>query len=224
MEAEITSLVERRKRQKAEKAYKRRRDAVEEHYNRLKSQNPSGSTTPGEGDKPGASKDPLILPTLAEFRKQPIIAALQQKPGTEDRMDISRELKSSKLVESTLRQSLETWREEAREKLAGALGFPGWKTASKTKLHPVDRGTALFICRKCNPQRDGNEHKKKSLPQSLDFAGVCGHRCPALSKKQRYRELWTVEQFVPDQKVRSDVQSGDGSDQSCFRQGRLWPQ
>lgn len=163
-------------RREAEAAYKMRREDVAAHYTRLKS-----APNPVE-----------VLPSLPEFRKLSVMKVLQGRGGAKD-AGVGEELKDSKLVHALLANNLSQWREEARSALAGVLGFPGWRTASKKKVHPVDRLTARFICKKCSSKGKGGE--------ALTFAEACGHRCACLNKKQRARETWSASLFEPDVKV-----------------------
>ena len=163
-------------RREAEAAFKKRRDDVAAHYTRLKSE-----PNPVE-----------VLPTLSEFRKLSVMKVMQGKASDKD-AGVGKELKSNKLVNELLTDNLNRWREEARSALAGVLGFPGWKSASKKKVHPVDRLTARFICKKCSSKGKGGE--------GLTFTEVCGHRCVGMNKKQRAREAWSSSLFEPDVKV-----------------------
>ncbi|KAI0729771.1 hypothetical protein C8Q72DRAFT_777268 [Fomitopsis betulina] len=122
-------------RRQREAAYKKRREDVAAHYTRLKS-----APSPVE-----------VLPSLLDFRGLSVIKVLQGQPSDKE-TGIADELKDNKLVHDLLVDNLSQWREVARSTLAGILGFPGWKTASKTKLHPVDRLTARFICKSCSKQ------------------------------------------------------------------------
>lgn len=177
LEAEIIAIQEHRKRSIAERAYQSRRDDVEKHYYRLKSADAK-----------------QVLPTLPEFRKLSVMKVMQERAP--DATNISKDLRNSPLIDKLLKEDLERWREGARAGLAAVLGFPGWRTASKKRLHPVDRLTARFVCKKCAqvPRKHGEE-------RSLDFAAVCRHRCPHLDKKQRAREEWNPHKFEPDTKV-----------------------
>lgn len=168
---------ERAIRRKAEGAYEKRRGDVAEHYSRLKS----------------APEAKETLPTLPEFRRLSVMKVLQGKPTDPDE-GVAKDLKNSKLLNELLSDSLRQWREDARSALAGVLGFTGWKSASKNKLHPVDRLTAMFMCKKCVSRGKGGE--------DLDFAAACEHRCAGLNKRQRARETWNANLFEPDTKVR----------------------
>lgn len=80
--------------------------------------------------------------------------------------------------------------------LGATLGFPKWKSASKIKLHPVDRLTARFKCTKCDKE------SYKFYPEGcLNFSAACEHVCPRLDWNKKTREHWTADQFVKDEKV-----------------------
>ncbi|OBZ67539.1 hypothetical protein A0H81_12447 [Grifola frondosa] len=177
IEREIVKNFETRERKQAEHAHQKRRSDVEEHYNRLR-----------------AAADKQVLPTLPEFRKLPIIKVLQSNP-LDPKCTVAKNLEGS-FVANVLRENLDQWRVSARASLARVLGFSDWKNISKKKLHPVDRLTARFKCKKCD------KVPKKYLEHNcLDFAGACAHRCAHLNKKQRAKEIWDPTQFVPDQHV-----------------------
>jgi hypothetical protein len=170
-------LKERRRRRQEEHAYRQRRNDVEKHYNRLRSEQVA---------KP--------LPSLLTFRKLPIVHSLQSKAASAS--IVPQSIQGSPLVLALLQDELETWREQARSDLGAALGYPGWKTPSSTKLHPVDRLTARFQCQNCQTvavkyQEDG----------CLDFAGACAHQCIRPKDKRKAKLVWIANQFVKDDKV-----------------------
>ncbi|KAF9806262.1 hypothetical protein IEO21_08751 [Rhodonia placenta] len=142
LEAEIIAIQEHRKRSIAERAYQSRRDDVEKHYYRLKSADAN-----------------QVLPTLPEFRKLTVMKVMQERAP--DATDISKDLRNSPLIDKLLKEDLERWREGARVGLAAVLGFPGWRTASKKRLHPVDRLTARcpHLDKKQRAREEWNPHK-----------------------------------------------------------------
>lgn len=150
-----------------------------------------------------------IMPTLPVFRTQPIIQVLQNKKAKDD-IDVAHELSKTPFVKTVLHNNLASWAEQAKEKLAAVLGYPQYRHISEKKLHPTERLTARFVCTKCS-----QVGKKRAADGCLDFQGVCGHRCARLSKKQKAKEEWKAEQFLPDEKVRlSDfarISTSDGS-------------
>lgn len=171
-------MVEARKRRVDEDAYRKRREEVEKHYNRIKSAGPG-----------------KILPTLAQFRQLPIIKVIQSKPDPAP--NIAHDLKTGLLADLLL-GDLEKWRRSSKEAFGAILGYPGWKSASKNKLHPVDRVTARFRCTRCR-----KESHKYFQDGCLDFAGACAHVCQDSSMEKRVRERWAPEQFEKDDKVSS---------------------
>jgi hypothetical protein len=135
-----------------------------------------------------------VFPTLATFRRLPIVSLVQsQRSSTEN--GITMDLGSpffAKLLEDDLR----SWREAAREDMSAILGSPSWKSASSQMLHPLDRLTAWFQCRRC--QKAGyRSHPKRCLT----FTAACAHLCPPREKKRRAKLVWDPTQFVKDEKV-----------------------
>jgi hypothetical protein len=100
------------------------------------------------------------------------------------------------LVAELVKDDLNKWREPVRKALAIELGFEEWKSASSKKLHPVDRLTARFRCKKC--LKVAQRYKDDG---SLDFAGACGHQCPNVPKSARSKPSWSPDQFAKDDKV-----------------------
>ncbi|CCL99618.1 uncharacterized protein FIBRA_01636 [Fibroporia radiculosa] len=182
-EKEIIAIMEQRVRREKEAAYRQRRGDVEAHYNRLKS-----------------SEKKQVLPSLQEFRNLSVMKVLVNKSTSGD-LGIANELKNSKLVDALLKDNIEKWVDGAKAALAGVLGFPGWKSASKKKLHPVERLTARFRCKKCD-----KVSKKYSEEGCLDFAGACEHVCPHLSTQQRAKETWSADRFEADVQAISTVE------------------
>ena len=133
------------------------------------------------------------VPHLLDFRRFPTTQLVQNTPGNVTSTDLHREP-----LLSMLEQDLERWRENARESLGAILGFPGWKDASKHKLHPVNRLTARFICKSCG-KKEGREAAWDSV--GLDFKEACQHRCVNPSRKQKDKVIFTPDNFEPDPKV-----------------------
>ncbi|KAI0631100.1 hypothetical protein C8Q77DRAFT_1159804 [Trametes polyzona] len=154
-------------------ALQRKRAEVESHYAGLASAHP----------KP-------LLPSLAEFRKLSAIKAIEASPTAQNAS------LSDPLVASILENNLQQWRDSARAALAAVLGFPRWKAMSRKKLHPVDRLTARFRCKRCDAA--GKDTGKDG---GLDFTRACEHICAPLSKKARARQQWSADNFVPDQRA-----------------------
>ena len=96
-------------------------------------------------DEMRASGDaPPILPNLKEFRNLPVVKVFEKTGPSRAAGSGLRDA----FVESVLEENLGQWRDAARAALAGVLGVPAWRSMSKRKLHPVDRLTARFRCRR----------------------------------------------------------------------------
>lgn len=176
----MVKLTENRKRRDHEAAYKQNRDDIEQHYNRLRSQQLA-----------------IILPPIAAFRKLPIIAMLQASPTTAEISNVSQTLQATKWVGDQLDAELKQWVENAKAQLGAILGHPNWKTSSKVILHPCDRITARFRCKNCPrlPLKNISEG-------CLDFAGACVHECVGMSNVQkRHQKAWDPDKFVKDDKA-----------------------
>jgi hypothetical protein len=109
-------------------------------------------------------------------------------------------MKNSALVAELVAADLKTWMASAREKLSESLGFPKWRSASKTRLHPLDRITARFRCQGC-----GKVAKRYEKERCLDFAGVCAHECPSDDKKARKPVDWSADRFIKDEKASNAI-------------------
>ncbi|PIL23445.1 hypothetical protein GSI_14756 [Ganoderma sinense ZZ0214-1] len=136
---------------------------------------------------------PPPMPHVQEFRQLPVVK-IYQKPEATGSKNLT-----DPFVKSVLAENLDQWRNAARAGLATVLGFPGWKTMSKKKLHPVDRLTARFRCQRCD--RVATENKTVLLDGGMGFAEACEHVCGHLKKKQRGKNRWSAERFVPDQRA-----------------------
>ncbi|KZP02971.1 hypothetical protein FIBSPDRAFT_808192, partial [Athelia psychrophila] len=177
VDEEMIKMAEARKRRADEETYRNLYRELERQYNRLKSQN---------------SKD-KIIPTLAQFRQLPVIKLVQSQQ-TPASTDVSRDLKSG-LLAGMLEGDLDKWSKTAKEAFGEMLGFPGYRSASKTKLHPVDRITARFRCKRCR-----KEGWKYAQDGCLDFPGVCAHVCHDSSMEKRTKERWNPDHFEADEK------------------------
>ena len=172
---EMLAIMEKRKRQQAERSAQKRRDDIDHYHRRVKS---SGTYA--------------IFPSLFDFRKLPVIKLLQAK----DTETLEAEVKD-KIIADLLRDDLNKWVEAAKDALGTVLGFPQWKNPSKTVLHPVDRVTAQFICTRC-----GGLPRTRLEEGSLDFKSACRHECTNMSRAEKNRRTWSAAHFVPDRKVR----------------------
>lgn len=183
VEKQLTQYLETSEHRKQTKAYLKRRADVASHYDRLKTANES-------------------LPTLPEFRQLPIMQVMQSK-SSDVVKGIEAELKDSRLIKDVLKGDLATWTDRARADMAAILGFDRWRAArSKKKLHPVDRLTAWFVCKKCDEVAKKSRNKKVEL---LDFKAVCSHSCPHIKLKRRAQHRWSAAEFGPDEKVCSQI-------------------
>ncbi|KAG6811840.1 hypothetical protein H0H92_005571 [Tricholoma furcatifolium] len=166
--------------------YKKNRDDVEKHYQKLRSQQP-----------------PITLPSLEVFRHLSIVQMLQgTSPSTveyspkEEVRRVSNTLRKEEWVIKRLDTELRQWTAKARSDLGAVLGFPVWTSASTKILHPVDRITARFICKLC-----ASVASRYSQDESLDFAGACAHTCRTAKKDKRFEATWSAERFVKDEKT-----------------------
>lgn len=175
----MLKIIEQRKRKEHESSYRLRRVDVKKYYDRLRS-----------------SKTKEVLPTLAQFRLLPFVNILQSRPTTVT--GTTGDFQKSDLLADLIQSDLKTWRERTKEAFAVKLGYPKWKSASKNKLHPVDRLAARFKCTKCH-----KETQKFAADACLDFAGVCGHVCPRMDWNKQTREKWDIDQFEKDERVRA---------------------
>ncbi|KAI0676457.1 hypothetical protein C8Q78DRAFT_997613 [Trametes maxima] len=170
---EIASQKEKKTAREIELALREKRSGVEAQHTQLKRSNPD-----------------LVLPSLAEFRKLSVVKTVEASASKKDP-----DLKHP-FVASILKDNLDQWRDAARAGLASVLGFPGWRTTSKRKLHPVDRLTARFRCKKCHAPS-----KETSKDVGMDLIRVCEHVCATSNKKVRGTQRWNADNFVPDQRA-----------------------
>lgn len=183
IEAQLLKMQIHRQNQENEASYRQRRDDVKQYYNRLRS---AGT----------------VVPSLYEFRKLSVMTTMQgsvtgSRPNSSG---LAKDMKNSALVAELVAADLKMWMASAREKLSELLGFPKWRSASKTKLHPLDRITARFMCQGC-----GKVAKRYEKERCLDFAGVCAHECPSNNKKDRKQVDWSVDRFVKDDEASNAV-------------------
>ncbi|KAG1740787.1 uncharacterized protein EDB91DRAFT_1131442 [Suillus paluster] len=149
VEAQLVKMQVHRQNKQNEASYRQRRNDVEQYYNRLRS---AGT----------------VVPSLYEFRKFPVMKTMQgsvtgSRPNSEG---LAEDMKNSALVAELVTADLKSWMEPAREKLSELLGFPRWRSASKTKLHPLDRITARFRCQRCG--KVAKTKDKKPVDWSVD--------------------------------------------------------
>lgn len=194
MIAEIATLKKRKVVREQDLTLHRKRSESETEYARLRKADPKA-----------------IFPSFPEFRKLSVVKTVEASSSAKNASF------TDPFVASLLKESLDQWRDAARAALAVVLGFTGWKTMSKKKLHPVDRMTAHFRCKRCDAA--GKDTGKDG---GLDLARACEHIC-ALSKKARNKQRWSADYFVPDQRVRSGTptRKGTSADFVRHRGGRL---
>jgi hypothetical protein len=194
LDSEILSQRENKERRQKEHAQQTRRADISCHYDRI---------VTGKGHP--------VVPVLAEFRRLPIVKALQDRddaPLVSDTTHSSSaklskssrvldtELKHSELIGGMINNDLKKWVDTALVAFNSMLGQRNWKSASTKVLHPAERITARFICTLCS-----NSPKKGATAESLNFREACAHRCVRHSKKAATKQMWKVDQFVPDKKV-----------------------
>ncbi|KAG1871846.1 hypothetical protein DFJ58DRAFT_762568 [Suillus subalutaceus] len=175
VEAQLLKMQIHRQNKENEASYRQRRDDVEQYYNRLRS---AGT----------------VLPSLYEFRKLSVMTTMQgsvtgSRPNSSG---LAKDMKNSALVAELVAADLKTWMASAREKI--------WRSASKMKLHPLDRITARFRCQGC-----GKVAKRYEKELCLDFAGVCAHECPSDDKKNKKPVDWSVDRFIKDEKASNAI-------------------
>lgn len=192
IDAEILSQVEKEERRQKAHAQQMRRTDITRHYDRIV-----------EG------KNYPVIPVLAEFRKLPIIKALQDRDdampilsnttnsSSANTKALESELKRSELIGGMIDNDLKNWVHTALVAFDSMLGEPKWKSASTRVLHPAERVTARFICAVCsNPPKTCT-----TFAESLDFREACAHECVRYSRKTSAKRKWRADQFIPDQKA-----------------------
>lgn len=185
IESQLLALAERRQRRSNEISLMKNREDVETAYNRLRS-----------------TKAYPYMPSLPTFRKLPLIEMLQSEERPTTVVSVADTLQNDKVMKELLSSQLKRWVDKAKDDLGVALGFPkSWKNASKNILHPVERVTGRFLCKKC-----GCVEPKYRTDGCMDFAGACLHECVVGNKeKGRLRmgkkAVWDATNFVKDEKV-----------------------
>ena len=127
--------------------------------------------------------DAPIRPNLEVFRRLPILHALQQKDTAES---LKGDLQSHTIT-TIVRDQLDQWVKRAKDDVMKLFGYGRGKELKEyrpqvSKVHPLERATALFQCKECN--RVGGSSGRMAV---LDFNGLCLHQClqPARSKADR---------------------------------------
>lgn len=179
VEAELLRMKEVRTRREEESAYRQRQKDVEGLYKSFK-----------------VAKEMSPLPSLYDFRKLPMVQRIQYKPADKPSTALWQELRNSKLMVEFVKEDLSKARTSAKNALGAVLGFQSWKSPSSTKLHPVDRLTARFRCKKC----DKNGQSSNWDDAGFDFVGAFQHHCRRKGGPLA-KEPWKADGFVPDERV-----------------------
>jgi len=199
IEEGILVLQEKIGRRNTEITLMRNRKDVEKYYHALRS----------------AKRYPF-LPSLATFRRLPVIEMLQSSSAE----NIADTLHKDRMIQELVKSQVEKWSNKAKAELAVTLGFPkNWKNANKNVVHPVERVTARFICKKC--KRLDDKHRTDGC---LDFAGACLHECGIGNEKRGRvakgkKAIWNADNFVRDDKVYLQIFTyGNNTKQLSIRQ------
>lgn len=187
IEVQLLALQERRKRREAEATHRKSREQALQHHSRLCSAIPAQ----GESRKP--------VPAVSAFLKLPVLDLLQSPGSLPDGASVSKTLKKDALVTCIIEDQVAQWTDKARQDFGVMLGYPAeWKSANKNLVHPAERLSARYLCKKC-----------KYLPtkyrddECLDFAGACAHQCVIGNKKAKKNKQakWNASNFKKDDKV-----------------------
>lgn len=183
IEEQLTLLTEKRDRRTHESLYQEVRQQVLQHYKHLQS-----------------AKGYPVLPALTAFRQLPVITMLQSSEGEEKKeaKDIAKSLKTDKVLVNLLKSQINSWVAKARTEFGEKMGVKRWKSISKNELHPAERMSARFKCKRCHVL-----DPKYEEDGCLDFAGACAHDCSKPGKKKNNGNWkWGAELFVKDEQVR----------------------
>ncbi|KAH8101110.1 hypothetical protein BXZ70DRAFT_1077240 [Cristinia sonorae] len=174
LEPQLIRTKENRERRMEETAYAQARGAVAKYHENLSSSSSSGG----------------ILPPLADFRLLHSIQMVLHQPS-------ATKMLTSKQLDGPIAQEVGRWVQKAREGLAGVLGFGEWKTASTSTVHVAERVNARFLCVRCEEKGGGSRWEDPGM----NFKEACRHECACLSKRQRAKHVWAVENFKPDRQA-----------------------
>ena len=187
-------LAEKRERERRKLLRKSNLAALTVQYQKFHSQEPA-----------------MVLPPFSTFLRLPAIASLLNFTdaecddgfsacSTQDDISDLYDLLERPEVEIVIRSELSRWEASARQRFCQLLGFPTWVSASATVLHPLDRLTARFRCKKCHSV--SNRYKMDSC---LDFVGVCRHVCKTADGNDESEggESWDASRFERDEMVSS---------------------
>ncbi|KAI0822999.1 hypothetical protein BC628DRAFT_1456205 [Trametes gibbosa] len=167
--AEVETNRQRKKTREHDLELNGKRTHVDKEYARLRHEDPKA-----------------VMPSLPEFRHLSVVKTIVESPSAKNAR------LGDPLVASILQDQLKQWADAARAALAAILGFSGWRTMSKKKLHPVVRLTARFRCKRCDAAG-------KDTGIGLDFARACEHICSSTNKKTHKKRRWDPGNFIADQ-------------------------
>ncbi|KAI5887075.1 uncharacterized protein SCHCODRAFT_02640666 [Schizophyllum commune H4-8] len=173
--ADLTRMRTRRDNRKAEEQLRANRATVEKHYHGYCARE--------------------VMPSWPAFCALPLIAELMK---TVKEVNLAKALRNQPL-RGVLEGELEAWRARAREALCAKAGLANEVPVSSLRAHPVEQVNVRFTCGKCK-----GVQRKYEYDESLDFAGVCAHVCPAQSggKRKRHEDASSsFDNFVFDVKA-----------------------
>ncbi|KAG9032437.1 hypothetical protein FRB95_001490 [Tulasnella sp. JGI-2019a] len=143
-----------------------------------------------------------LMPSVKTFRNLPLVRSLEKDDSI---TDLKQTLQSQE-VQKVVKSGLQAWNETTRRVLSGKLGFrKAWKpdpegsggsgSSATPRLHPLDRMSSLFECKRCH--RNGRIFTPTT---SLTFYEVIKHRCPknTLGPTGKQRREWDITNFEPD--------------------------
>jgi len=139
------------------------------------------------------------VPPLQKFRALPAIKILEGMPVD----DVKTQLEPNQAMSKVIKTNVESWDKKTRTALAKALEVAVPLVVSSTMLHPVDRVTGLFACKKCN-----RVDRKDQAAGSLNYQAVIKHKCPG---KRAAKQKWDVQNFVRDDLAISTVRAALGA-------------
>lgn len=199
VENELLLVAEKRERERQESLRKSNLVALTAQYQKFRSQEPA-----------------MVLPPFSTFLRLPMITSFlnftedkrKKSVSTSNAQDDTScvrtlcDLLKQPEVQIVLRSELSKWEASVRQRFAERLGLPRWVSASATVLHPLDRLTARFRCKKCDSV--SNCYKMDSC---LDFVGVCRHVCKTADENDdsEMGDSWDASRFDRDERVSSNL-------------------
>jgi hypothetical protein len=123
---------------------------------------------------------------------------LQSSEGEEktEAKDVAKSLKNDKVFISLLKSQVNAWVTKAKSEFGEKMGVKRWKSISKNELHPAERMTARFKCKRCPVLDEGYGEDG-----CFDFVGACAHDCSKPGQKSKGNWKWGAEQFEKDEQV-----------------------